>query len=337
MCAEEKGREEERERERERKRAGERDRERDEQTGRDRPRQTETDRDRQRQTETDRDRPRQRDRERERERELFSIAVGPSGSRRPYMPSNGHECEGVLGNGHHCRLSRDGAGNPILLNSRCKKCKEWRCRTHCRCGRENKLRGRERPRSKDPERPTGPAVEPRAAAKRAAVVQAAVPPVPAPVGRPASLQVEVLPGATWWPRLLEDVAAASRVVVAVYLYDNTSLHELFLQKLRGRRAFDLQVTVDKEGFEKRDAPRQRPKLLALKGAGAKVCVASGEGTTGRLHCKAVVLDRRVAYTGSANLTEKSESNHELVCRLQGPPVQAVSEAVATFCAAAVFI
>ena len=137
--------------------------------------------------------------------------------------------------------------------------------------------------------------------------------------------------------MLEDVAAASRVVVAAYLYDNTSLHNLFVQKLKGRGAFDLQVTVDKAGFENRDAPRQRPKLLALKGLGAQVCTASGDGTMGRLHCKAVVLDRRVAYTGSANLTDKSEDNSELVCRLQGPPVQAVSEAVASFCAAAVSI
>ncbi len=253
--------------------------------------------------------------------------MGPSGSKQNVMPSKGYECEGVLGNGHKCQLSRNGLGEPIRLNSCCKKCKEWRCKAHCRCARNDELSGRNRARSKDPARPTGPAVVPRATLERLAVEPSAVSSVRAPMGRPASLQVKVLPRASWWPKLLQDVAAASRVVVAAYLYDNTNLHNLFMEKLQSRQAFDLQVTVDKEAVE-RDASRQRRKLLALK-----VGIASGTSTIGRLHCKALMLDRRVVCTGSANLIDKSESNY----RLQEPLVQAVSEAVASFCTRAVFI
>ncbi len=47
-----------------------------------------------------------------------------------------------------------------------------------------------------------------------------------------------------------------------------------------------------------------------------------------MHVKAVVLDDRIAYAGSSNLTKASRVNRELVFRLTGPPVAAVLAAVA---------
>ena len=39
-----------------------------------------------------------------------------------------------------------------------------------------------------------------------------------------------------------------------------------------------------------------------------------------MHGKGSVADRRVAFTGSANFTDKSERNSELCWCLRGPPV-----------------
>ena len=56
-------------------------------------------------------------------------------------------------------------------------------------------------------------------------------------------------------------------------------------------------------------------------------MAKADGRDGRLHMKALIIDSRLVYHGSANFTSKSRTNKELMQRLQGPPVQVVVEAV----------
>ena len=82
----------------------------------------------------------------------------------------------------------------------------------------------------------------------------------------------------------------------------------------------------------------RPRLADLVAAGATVKMISGHrhssifgvagsSLVGQLHAKAVVLDRSVAYVGSANFTRNSLSNRELVCRVRGPSVMEVLEMI----------
>ena len=66
-------------------------------------------------------------------------------------------------------------------------------------------------------------------------------------------------------------------------------------------------------------------LRNLRRAGAEVVLCRGTVATGAMHGKAIVVDRRTAFMGSANLTQKSERNGELLWRMRGPPVMDVLE------------
>ena len=46
-----------------------------------------------------------------------------------------------------------------------------------------------------------------------------------------------------------------------------------------------------------------------------------------MHLKCLVLDGRVAYTGSANFTARSRANWELALRLEGAPAVEAGAAV----------
>ena len=49
--------------------------------------------------------------------------------------------------------------------------------------------------------------------------------------------------------------------------------------------------------------------------------------TGHMHQKIVVVDRRIGYCGSINLTRSSETNREYVLKLKGPPVKELLQVV----------
>ena len=85
------------------------------------------------------------------------------------------------------------------------------------------------------------------------------------------------------------------------------------------------VLVDKGSFEKGDAPRERARLRELRDAGAAVYLCRGSPPHGRLHMKALCVNRRTVYAGSANFTEKSSANLELFYKLVGPPVTQLRE------------
>ena len=147
--------------------------------------------------------------------------------------------------------------------------------------------------------------------------------VPArPIGRPAASSTVVLSCDAWWVQLLSDVRAASQVAVSSLVFDHLGLTNIFLEKLQARGNFELVIVVDKESFEAKPphAPQQGPRLRSLQRAGAEVVLCKGSGRYGRMHGKALVCDRRIAYSGSANFTVKSASNAELCFRFLGSPV-----------------
>ena len=58
--------------------------------------------------------------------------------------SHGPFCLGELPSKRACHRSK--YGTAVAIGSACKKCKEQRCKAHCRCARENKLKGHSLPR-----------------------------------------------------------------------------------------------------------------------------------------------------------------------------------------------
>ena len=139
------------------------------------------------------------------------------------------------------------------------------------------------------------------------------------------VSVERLQPREWYCAMIEAVRDASEVFSGTYQYDHTLLNDVFLQRLGGNRAFDLILLIDKECFENRTPYRQRPMLNNLRRAGAEVVLCRGTVSTGSFHGKALVVNRRTAFVGSANLSQKSERNGELCWRMRGPPVLDVLE------------
>ena len=86
--------------------------------------------------------------------------------------------------------------------------------------------------------------------------------------------------------------------------------------------------LDREQFAGGVPKKQTSRVRSLHKAGAKVYLCSESGQHGSYHCKALVIDRRVLLAGSANLTNKSRSNRELVFRITGLPVVEVLQDLA---------
>jgi len=165
----------------------------------------------------------------------------------------------------------------------------------------------------------------KAKARVAPAVALAAPPAPhAPVGRAGALSLEVLDTIEWYGAILQQVEYASEVVLATYMFDHKPLTELFLQRLASRFAFDLTILIDQEMLHGRTPYHQRARLDSLRRAHANIwLLCQGMSGRGAMHMKALVCDRRWAFTGSANFTTKSMENAELCMRMRGPPVQSI--------------
>ena len=120
--------------------------------------------------------------------------------------------------------------------------------------------------------------------------------------------------------MLEAINDASEVILGTYQYDHEGLTDVLERRLRGRSAFDCVVLLDREMHSLRTPYQQRPRLERLRRAGARIVLCRGTPSTGAFHAKAVVIDRKTAFAGSANMTAKSLRNGELCFRLRGPPV-----------------
>ena len=215
-------------------------------------------------------------------------------------------------------------GEAASVPGRCKhdsRCNELRCASHCKCARMGWRTGRSRGR-------LGQVV---AKAKAKATAKAAPrpsppppPPMPAaPPGRMPGLSFEVMDVAAWYKAMIECIGDASEVFIGSYQYDHPGLTDVLERRLKGRAAFECTVLLDREMHNARAAHHQRPSLERLRRAGAAIVLCRGTPSTGTFHAKAIVVDRRTAFVGSANTTTKSLRNGELCFRLRGPPVMDV--------------
>ena len=221
-------------------------------------------------------------------------------------------CRGVIHTGAACRLSRAHPGQAISIRGTCIRCVERRCRSHCRCGRQGTAVGLQAGRPG-----AGPAPI------------HVVPPVavPGPVGAPNNLAVEVLPTLAWFRKMIFEISVADEVLISSLMMDYKPLVDELLRRLGGHAAFEAAIMVDRQAFQDRLCYHQRPRLDALRRAGAGVYLCRGSPPLGRLHTKAVLIDRRYGYVGSANLTQKSLSNTEFVMRVVGPPADKLHESL----------
>lgn len=122
-------------------------------------------------------------------------------------------------------------------------------------------------------------------------------------------------------QMCADIRASSQVELASYIYDDPTVQALLLKRLRGQEPLKLNVYIDAEQF-RGEVPRfQMPRLKALHTAGARVFICKGSGSQGAFHGKAVVVDKRYLYAGSANVTSKSHRNEEFCFRMTGDVVQ----------------
>lgn len=223
-------------------------------------------------------------------------------------PSKGKVCLGVFRSTLKCARARDKSGLPIVLNKDCAHCGEQRCRAHCKCGRDEskKARGRSAPRGHF--------------GKSACPAPALPASIPPPVGRASVPSCTLLATGAWYTELGNALASASEVQLASYMYDNATVQSLLFKRLQGRSDFQLDVYIDSEIFAGSNPRCQKPRLRALRSAGARIHICKGGGPQGSFHAKAVVIDRRYLYTGSANLTQKSHNNEELCFKVTGPAV-----------------
>ena len=234
--------------------------------------------------------------------------------------SKGKTCLGVFRSPLKCTLARDKSGSPIVLCRNCKDCGEQRCKAHCACAR----RGSDKAKGRSASR--GYAGEVGGSRARVRVVADAPPaPVVAPVGRAAPLSCVLLSTAEWYKQCCKDLETAAEVELASYVYDNPAVQKKLLQRLRSRTAFSLNVYIDRELFGKGGPFFEGARIRELVDAGAKVYLCRGKQGRGSYHTKAMIIDRRYMYTGSANFTYKSMDNEELTFKITGPPVKEVLE------------
>ena len=199
--------------------------------------------------------------------------------------------------------SKDGCGNRIVMNRVCDTCSEQRCKTHCRCGRA---------RGADATPASAPAPAPASVAVSSS-----------PVGRPAQLGVKLMKNDKWWKEMVADVAKSWEVALSTYMYDDQTLQDTLLERLQAGATVHL--AIDDESVGKTIPFAQKSRLRDLKLAGAKVVKCKGIKRGGVHHKKGVICDRRVAYTGGANLTTKSRKNGETLFRMVGPIVKELLE------------
>ncbi len=156
----------------------------------------------------------------------------------------------------------------------------------------------------------------------------------------AALGADVLHGDAWFSGMLRETKTAASWVAASRVFDDEETVRVLLKKLRSPGGFECKVVVDERAHRDNVSRYRRPRLRALRAAGAEVYLAGGSnqsatrrfGRSARgpcMHAKAVVIDSRVAYAGYANCTQQARVNRELMLRLVGPPVTDVLSGVSS--------
>ena len=197
------------------------------------------------------------------------------------MASKGRECCGVV----HTRVkcARGKHGGPIKMNSPCSRCKEWRCKAHCRCQREKNAgaEGRHAPRDRQPPQAKAK-VQPKAQvkAKAAAAPRLAA----APQARPVASTTEILPHAAWKDKLAQEVKVAEKVQMAVMIFDDPVLFQALKTRLMTHSGFSCSLVVDRKHYLEGTSNYQAGRLRELQSLGAVVKVAAGH-RSGREWCR----------------------------------------------------
>jgi len=222
-----------------------------------------------------------------------------------------------------CTGSRNGLGEAKFVMVPCKQCGEWRCKSHCRCARNNKLEGRSRGRDGattggSTSSVMSPSASSSPSSSAAPKSKVCLPTACQAVANPADVHsLKVLDGEGHLNSLVRDLPSASAVDMAMYTYDDSRLHAALLKHLAGGGTFKL--CLDKQYLAER--PTTHGLLRALAKAGAEIYTQSGDGKYGSMHFKVTLLrcagGKVIAYHGSANATKQSRSNWESVLRLTG--------------------
>jgi len=140
----------------------------------------------------------------------------------------------------------------------------------------------------------------------------------------------------WIAAIVAELKTATCARVATYVLDDKVFCDALLGRLKGRSPFSCHVVVDRFAYEAVVSRHERARLRELQRCGASVSLASGfpgaslfgsGAAAGSLHMKAVIVDERVGFAGSSNLTRASRINRELSFKIAGPPVQRMLEAV----------
>lgn len=238
-----------------------------------------------------------------------------------------------------CTLARKGDGSPSYRSKPCWKCKEWRCITHCKCGREGTARGRHAARL-SPVQVAVPKAKAVAKAQAAPKAQPKAAPhpkakaAPQPVLQPAVVQPAVPEPVVhaddaWFNSFLSKLPTTQEVHASAMMTDDPAFCTGLAAELRKNRGFKVTLVVDRQHYNNATSRFQAPRLQELKKLGALVFLGTGHrGThlygdnayTGLMHRRAVVLDWITCFVGGANITRSSRKSREIMMEISGNAV-----------------
>ena len=121
------------------------------------------------------------------------------------------------------------------------------------------------------------------------------------------------------------------------MYDEPQLHNVLLERLQGRKPFQLRLYLDEQSFQGKVPYYQRSRVTALHKAGQRasngnscqVFLCRGDTADGSYHRKGLVADRRYFYSGNGNFTNWSRTrNGEWLFYFRGPIVSQTLEELA---------
>ena len=241
------------------------------------------------------------------------------------------ECIGDYYTNCKCERSTKRKGEPATVSGKCSICKvlTHRCKAHCKC--QKKAVGRNASRTSAPTQPSRPAeqvesMQPPGVAQ-AAVGAAAQPTIPVAVGRPLQLSLGVYTDASWVEQAKSDMELASNITMATLVMDSPGIRAA-LQRALERKA-DVKLILDREHHERKTCFGQVTCVNSLKRLGAEIFLCygrPGRPGLGAMHTKCIVIDAKVAYWGSANVTSNAETHSwELFTRATGPQVTQMLE------------
>ena len=167
------------------------------------------------------------------------------------MPGN-KKCVQI--SGRKCTLHTKREGEPKEISKACRRCDEWRCAKHCRCGRTGANTGRHAPRifgAAAAAKPKTPAFVPRAAQALTSVIQA-------PVDSNQRMDL-----ASWWVDVVAAIKNAREVDLASYMFDAEKLTSALLERLCDGSQFGLTMCLDRETFSGKVPKEQRPRVRKL--------------------------------------------------------------------------